>query len=319
MESKEEEEGVNMMGVIVTETEAKTAEELISEQRIRYDLLWVPPYDGLKLWTRIWRHGLTQWLSLRRYEQSPALRLFAKKFSKEIELLRHNAVLMSGTAEQKIVEIVRELPEWQMWAKHVPGVAELSLGKLLGYIGNPAARELFSSLARHCGVAVVNGRIEKAQKGQKRPYNPLAKSQLWLIVNNVVRTYPKSPNLYGEIYYLSKEKFRRKHPDWTQMHVHLAAILRTARLFLSHLWEVCRETQELPRRNPYPIEYFGHTVAIPYTMALHPVKKRDEVVAAIEAVSHMLEKEPDIEVAMETKELLTRLEQHIAQMKRPKA
>jgi len=289
-----------------------TVEERLREQRLRREILWEFPYDGLKLWTRIWRHGWTQLQALRRYEQSPSLKLLASKFKDEMQLLQHQALTIIATAERRITEIVKELPEWHEWARFVPGVGEVSLGKLLGYIGNPAARELFSSLARHCGVAVVNGKVEKPQKGQHRPYNALAKSQLWLIVNNVIRAYPKSPNLYGEFYYLSREKFQHKHPDWTAMHIHLASILRTARLFLSHLWQVCRWTQGFPTRPPYPIEHLNHTVVIPYEMALHPVKRRDEVVAAISAVEPMLRVERDEDIVKEVSELLARMERHTA-------
>jgi len=289
----------------------QTVVEMLREQRVRQDLLWIPPYDGLKLWTRLWRHAHTQLMALRRYEQSPTLALVKKRLSDEIEAVRSSALLMYGMAEEQIERTVAELPEWCEWAKHVPGVGKISLGKLLGLTGNPAARELFSSYARHCGVAVINGRIEKPQRGHHRPYNALAKSQLWLIVSCVLRAYPKSPNLYGEIYYLSREKFRNKHPDWTDMHVHLASVLRTARLFLSHLWEVSRRTQGLPVREPYPMEYFGHVVKIPFSMALHPIKYRSEVAEAIHAVERWLPDERDEEVRQETEQLLQRMREHI--------
>ena len=290
----------------------RTSEEKLQECRVNRGRLWEFPYDGLKFWTRVWRHGFTQYQALRRYEQSSTLRVIVSALQDEITTLRSQALTLMGTAERHIVEIVRDLPEWKEWAKYVSGVGEVSLGKLLGYTGNPAARELFSSFARHCGVAVVNGRIEKPQKGQHRPYNALAKSQLWLIVNSVIKAYPRSPNLYGEIYYLSREKFARKHPDWTKMHIHLASIIRTARLFLSHLWSVCRWTQGLPVRKPYPIEYWEHTVIIPFEMALHPVKRRDEVVAAMSAVEPLLKTEWDEDVVKEMRELLERMERHTA-------
>jgi hypothetical protein len=287
--------------------ELKTMEEMLKDERIDRDLLWAFPYDGLKLWVRIWRHALEQHMSLRRYEQSPTLALMKKRLGQEIDLLKSHAIALRGLAESKIEEIVKELPEWQEWARHVPGVGAFSLGKFLGYVGNPAARHLFSSFARHCGLAPVDGRIEKPQKGQRRTYNPLAKSQLYLVVKQVIMAYQKTPNLYGEFYYLSKKKFERSHPEWTKMHRHLAAILRTARLFLSHLWEVCRRTQGLPVRGPYPIEYENHVVKIPAEMALHPVKRRDEVLDAIKEVMIWLPDEPDELVRGEVEELVEKL------------
>jgi hypothetical protein len=85
---------------------------------------------------------------------------------KTLDTLRLALEALRLEAEGRIEAIVAELPEWKEWARHVPGVGALSLGKLLGLVGNPAARPLFSSLARHCGVAVVDGKVEKPSKGQ---------------------------------------------------------------------------------------------------------------------------------------------------------
>jgi hypothetical protein len=293
-----------------------TLQELLQEQRVDRELLWDLPYDGLHLWTRLWRFVVTQQQAMRRFDQSPSLAVLRPKMKKALETLQFALEALRLEAEGRIEAIVAELPEWKEWARHVPGVGALSLGKLLGLVGNPAARPLFSSLARHCGVAVVDGKVEKPSKGQKRPYNSLAKSQLYLIVGNVLKAYPKAPNLYGEFYYLSRKKFERKHPEWTDMHRHLASVLRTARLFLSHLWEVCRRTQGLPVREPYPIEYDGHTIKIPAEMALHPFKRRDEVVAAIEKVLPLLDTEPDKEVREEATELVRKMSETVSQGRR---
>ena len=293
-------------------TATVTLQEFLQEQRVDRELLWEVPYDGLHLWTRLWRFAVTQQQSLRRFDQSPSLAVLRPKMDKTLDTLRLALEALRLEAEGRIEAIVAELPEWKEWARHVPGVGALSLGKLLGLVGNPAARPLFSSLARHCGVAVVDGKVEKPSKGQNRPYNAMAKSQLYLIVSNVLKAYPRTPNLYGEFYYLSRKKFERKHPEWTDMHRHLASVLRTARLFLSHLWEVCRKTQGLPVRGPYPIEYDEHAIKIPAEMALHPFKRRDEVVAAIEKVIPLLDKEPDKEVRDEATELVRKMTETIA-------
>ncbi len=293
----------------------RTLQELLQQQRVDRELLWAPPYDGLHLWTRLWRFVVTQQQAMRRFEQSPSLSLVRYKVKDMTSSLGINLEILRVETEGRIEAIVNDLPEWKEWARHVPGVGAFSLGKLLGLIGNPAARHLFSSLARHCGVAVVDGKVEKPNKGQKRTYNTLAKSQLYLIVGNVLKAYPRTPNLYGEFYYLSRKKFERQHPDWTDMHRHLAAVLRTARLFLSHLWEVCRRTQGLPVREPYPIEYGNHIIKIPAEMALHPFKRRDDVVAAITRVLPLLDSEPDSEVQEETTELVQKLTETVAQGK----
>lgn len=45
-------------------------------------------------------------------------------------------------------------------------------------------------------------------------------------------------------------------------HVHMMAMRRMLQLFLDHLWAVWREALNLPLREPYPIEYLGHTTLI---------------------------------------------------------
>ncbi|MFH0806553.1 MAG: hypothetical protein V1885_02410 [Candidatus Brennerbacteria bacterium] len=53
-----------------------------------------------------------------------------------------------------------------------------------------------------------------------------------------------------------------------EMHVHLMAQRRMLQLFLDHLWVVWREANGLSIREPYPIEYGGHTTVIsPWDMA----------------------------------------------------
>lgn len=52
-----------------------------------------------------------------------------------------------------------------------------------------------------------------------------------------------------------------------QGHVHLMCQRRMQQLFLDHLWVVWREALGLPLREPYPIEYLGHsTVISPWDM-----------------------------------------------------
>ena len=53
-----------------------------------------------------------------------------------------------------------------------------------------------------------------------------------------------------------------KTPEWTIGHIHNMACRKVATFLLSHIWEVWREMEGLPTRDPYPIEYQGHTTKI---------------------------------------------------------
>ena len=45
-------------------------------------------------------------------------------------------------------------------------------------------------------------------------------------------------------------------------HLHNMAVRRICKLFLCHLWAVWREAEGLPLRDPYPVQYLGHTKII---------------------------------------------------------
>lgn len=288
---------------------------MMQDGRINEEILWVPPYDGLKLWTRLWLDTHKLYMRTLAYNKSALMKTIGRLQRKEIQTIRDFVLDQRDKAMTMITKIVEnELPEWQEWGRHVPGLGAFSLGKFLGYIGNPAAREYVSCLWRHCGLAPTSdGKLEKPKKGQRRTFNALAKSQLWLIVGNFLKAYPRTPNFYSEYYYTFKERMKHKHPDWNLLHCHLAAVLKVAKLFVSHLWEISRKTQELPTREIYPVEYLGHITKLPAEIALHPVKKREDVERAILLVWDLIESEPDEEVAKTHRELLSKFAEAIEQ------
>jgi len=284
-----------------------------TELTVDKERLWMYPYNELKFWVRLWDDSLKRIMSFRRFEQSPILKKAAERY-KDILLSDIQAALaMREKAEEGIARVVSELPEWEEWAAYIPGVGKQLFGRLLGYIGNPAARVYPSCLQRHCGVAPdpKTGRIVKAQKGQVRPYNAKAKSVLYLIVTQALKIYNRSPNLLAEIYASYKEKYQREHPDWTAGHCHLAAIIKAANIFVTMLWEVSRRTQGLPVIEIYPIEHLGHKVKIPSEMMMHPRKALPQVAKAIREVEHMLGEEEDEKVVKVMKEIVERMKQHI--------
>jgi len=46
---------------------------------------------------------------------------------------------------------------------------------------------------------------------------------------------------------------------WTDNHVHMAALRKMEKIFLSHVYLTWRRHENLPVRDPYPMEYLGHT------------------------------------------------------------
>lgn len=268
-------------------------------ERLNKELMWHEPFDELRFWVRMYYDAVKSQVQMNRFTLNPNNSEVMDKaftvFRDEILTVLSAQSHIKGRCEYEIERIVKTLPEWE-WAKGVPGVGAISLGKLLGLTGCPAARELVSNLQRFCGLAVIGGKIEKAGKGEVRHYNCRAKAQLFLIVCNALKAYAKTPNLYGEVYYQYRQRFEQKHPDWSKLHCHLAAVLKVGRLFISHLWEVSRRAHGLEARRAYPIEVLGHVTYIPPEMALHPAKYSDEVAAAINEFVALLPAEPDDEL-----------------------
>jgi hypothetical protein len=283
-----------------------------TELRVDKERLWMPPYDKLGMWARVWDDAMKTIMSLRRYEQSSRLKQALTEIGNLMLANAEAALALRERAESEIARIVSELPEWKQWAKFVPGVGEQLFGRLLGYIGNPAARVYPSCLAKHCGVAPDprTGKIVKIESGKIRPYNPKAKSVLYLIVKQALLIYKRSPNLLAELYASYKEKYQADHPDWTKGHCHFAAIVKAANIFVTHLWEVARKTQGLPVVEIYPVIHLGHATKIPPEMMMHPRKALPQVLRAIQDVENMLQDEEDEKVSTFIKGIVEKMKQH---------
>jgi hypothetical protein len=152
---------------------------------------------------------------------------------------------MEREVERLIRAEVRQHPLW-VWAKNVKGLAEVSLATLVQHIDIRRANTV-SALWRYCGFGVVDGKAERLVKGQRRSWNAAAKVAVWRVINlQVMQGGP-----YAEVYREAKARYQRDRSDWTAGHIEAAARRVAAKLFLAHLWEVWREAEGLPVRQPY--------------------------------------------------------------------
>lgn len=273
--------------------------------RVNYDILWIEPYSTLKRLTRAYDDAIRSLNALIRYETSPTLSILFTP--QRLQTIKETYMDFRKEVAERIEEVTEETLEWQRWGQYVPGLGKLSLGKMLGYIGNPAARLYHSSLALHCGVAPVGGQLPKRQKGERCVYNVNARKQLYILCSNFLRTYARVPNLYGEIYYTYRNIYAEKHPDWTKAHIHYAALIKVCNIFVSHLWEISRRAQGLDVPKPYVFAHRNHVLYFPPSLAVHPRKYRWDVAEAIAEVSRLLPEETDEILKKHVQELLTRL------------
>ncbi len=62
-------------------------------------------------------------------------------------------------------------------------------------------------------------------------------------------------------------------------HVHMMCMRRMIKLFVDHLWQVWREAEKLPVRQPYAVEYLGHsTIITPWEMCDREEARRSKKV-----------------------------------------
>ena len=226
-------------------------------------------------------------------DQVMKLRINAENRARTIEQGRDEGSLdffqnlgaMFSDMEDDIIRVaedqIKTHPAWD-WLSKINGVGPLTAAKLLAILGNVEDRENASQLWRYCGLAVVevqckecegtgevdgkpcencqgrgiHGRREYFQKGQKtQPYNARAKTQMYLLGNNLLRSGSK----FAVIYDRARARYGQTRPYWTLSHQHRAALRVREKVFLSCLWKVCRRNAGLPIRPPYVIEYLGHT------------------------------------------------------------
>jgi hypothetical protein len=152
---------------------------------------------------------------------------------------------------------VRKLPVWNAWAKSVPGVAEASIGTIVGECGDLGSYKSTSAIWKRMGLAVVDGH----RQGRPGPnasvatwiaegYSPRRRSYAWVLGDVFVKVKGPYRVHYDRIKAEEEAKAAargqtieaasvrtKKQPDefMSKGHVHLRAKRRVEKLFLKHL------------------------------------------------------------------------------------
>lgn len=112
---------------------------------------------------------------------------------------------------------------------------------------------------------------DRPVKGYMLPYYRKFKSEVYLVSESFMKQ--RTP-IYREVYDSEKERIRIEHPNpvpnpygpqkqrYTDMHVHLMALRKVSKLFLSHLWLKWREADGLPISEPWVLAYTEHSTMI---------------------------------------------------------
>lgn len=174
-------------------------------------------------------------------------------------------------------------PVWD-WLVGIKGIGSHTAAKLLALFDDVGAYATISKFWMFSGWGLRDGRIVRCQRGEKSPYNRRLKAECFLVGESFIKQ--KTP-VYREIYDAEKERQRRLHPAvvcrecgcvWGECgskrkhhkmfndgHLHNRARRKMIKVFLSHLWQVWRESEGLPVSEPYVQAIGGHQniVAIP--------------------------------------------------------
>lgn len=176
-----------------------------------------------------------------------------KAIPKLLESLSEKLKSAENDVQKYMKQYVEEHSVWP-WLSQVKGIGHTLACKLLSQIQDISKFDTVSKLWRFAGMAVIDGQAERLKKGEKAHYNKALKTIMYLIGTALMRA--NSP--YRKIYDDAKEYYTTNR-DWTKGHIHLAAMRKMEKVFLSHLWQKWREAEGLPTREEYVFEKLGHT------------------------------------------------------------
>ncbi|MGH7505101.1 MAG: transposase [Longimicrobiales bacterium] len=113
----------------------------------------------------------------------------------------------------------------------------------------------------------------KPAVGEKATYDRYAKKVCYLIGVSFIRT----GSAYGAFYRRERARLEDKRRGWTGGRIHFAALRKTEKLFLAHLWVVWRRAEGLPDTTPYALAVLGRCDYIPPEAMVEPsCTDRDE-------------------------------------------
>jgi len=170
-------------------------------------------------------------------------------YKEELLELCESIIGLEDRLDKEIEQTAKEHPIYHELLK-IKGIGPKLASRLVAYIDIRKCNTV-SQLWRYAGYGVVDGKAERAKKGETRHYCGELKTILYLVALAFLRSH--SP--YTHLYYEEREK----HPDLKPMHQHLRGLRKMIKMFLSHLWEKWRTLEGLETRKAYVIEVLGHT------------------------------------------------------------
>ena len=101
-----------------------------------------------------------------------------------------------------------------------------------------------------------DGKLPKRKKGVQSKWSSTGRLISWEFTEQVNRHKETDP--YKAFLLSEKAKLEAKRPELTKGHRHNMAKNKTAKLFLSHFWQVARVIAGKPVTEPYSMAHLGH-------------------------------------------------------------
>lgn len=188
--------------------------------------------------------------------------LFNEIVSSQVKLERR----IKSTVAAKL----RDIPLWEEWLKDVKGIGPIITANLMNGIGDISKFATISKVWRYCGMAVVEGRAERATKGQKMHFSPRMKALMFLIGESFVKTKGGYRKIYEDCRAEYAEKWltpedcgstgckNKGGGKCMAGHQNNAAKRKTVKIFLAHLFQVWNELEGREVRDVFIIGRHDH-------------------------------------------------------------
>lgn len=176
----------------------------------------------------------------------------------------------------RIRELIKDEPIYTEFLSKIKGLGPVLSGAIIAYF-DPSKAEHVSSFWKYAGLHVVNGEAPRRTRGRKTEWNPKVKTLCWKIGMSFLKA--KTP-FYSDLYYEFKDYENNKLnnpienykncPLWQEgrckakgtpackQHIHLRALRKMVKRFLSDLWIKWRKLEGLPVTEPYVIDVLKH-------------------------------------------------------------
>jgi hypothetical protein len=259
----------------------------LAELKLQISCFYALQEHRIKAGNRIF--ALSEFLDV---DQDRAKSLHARIIGGNLEGVKYSGIL---EVEERIGKDIKKLvdaqPLWQLWLKDVKGIGPIFAGGWMSAIGDPAKFDNVGKLWAYAGLHTVpantayvekfidNPRIRAAveagavvgdpnnqdlrmmprrERGKRANWSPFMRTLAWKTGGSFV----KSKGPYREFYDRYRARYEITRPETTDAHRFAMAKRKTVKLFLSHLWEAWRLIEGLPVRQPWALEYGGHTTYI---------------------------------------------------------